>query len=190
MDIYGYHALSCPHGGFLIKRHDAVCGVINSILRQAGFSTSRESRYINDGNGNYIRNLQRPGDIKIHNWKFDGNIIGDYYVDFTIGNTFAKSYINNTSKSRIWLAEKLEEDKDKKYQHKYNINGIGMQVLGGMGPALRGLIKCASVDLGLMSHTPDTVWLNRFRSRIMSVLMKHNVNMINHTYYPSMVDDI
>ena len=190
VDKYGYHALSCPHGGFLIKRHDAVCGVINNILKQAGFHTTRESRYINDGNGNYIKNLQRPGDIKIHNWTFDDNTVGDYYVDFTIGNIFSKSYINHTSKSRIWLANKLEEDKDKKYKNKDNINGIGMQVLGGMGPALSGLIKKASCDLGMMSHTPDTVWLNRFRSRIMSTLMKHNVNMINHTYYPSMVDDI
>ena len=45
MDHYGYHALSCPNGGMLFDRHDAICDILYKELRRAGYTVLKEQRY-------------------------------------------------------------------------------------------------------------------------------------------------
>ena len=106
----------------------------------------KEQRYQDDGNGGKIRKEGRPGDIKINNYFTTTSIPKDathrdLYIDFTVGNIFANTYINTTSKKRGELAKKKENHKDSKYHNSSNIMGVGIECLGIMSKNGKKIIK-------------------------------------------------
>ena len=114
MDKYGHHALSCPGKGLMTKRHDAICDKFYDYCVMAKLDVEKEQRYKDDGNNGKIRIQGRPGDIKIKNY-FTASTIPrnsnhrDLYVDFSIVNIFADTYINKASKYRGYWAKEREK---------------------------------------------------------------------------------
>ena len=64
------------------------------LLQKAGFDAVQEARYEHDEKtGDWIRQKQRHGDILNKNWQLDDDNIGNYYIDLTVANIFAKSNV-------------------------------------------------------------------------------------------------
>ena len=60
-NVHGYHTLTCKHGPFLNKRHDALRTTLFELATQAGLTPSLEPR-------NLLRvNQERPADVYVHN---------------------------------------------------------------------------------------------------------------------------
>ena len=177
MDHFGYHALSCPSGGMLFDRHDAICDILYKELRRAGYTVLKEQRYENI-DGKKKRITGRPGDLLIKNWKFDEKNIGSLYIDVTIGNIFTETAVKGCSLKRLDLAEKLSIKKDKKYQNRDDIRGLGMECLGGMAKEFKALLQRIAADMENRTGIDKSIWMNRLRSRIMIELMLQNAKMI------------
>ena len=183
-DEMGIHALQCP-ALMATYRHDPLCDLLNNIIKQAGYQTIQEARYNMDDNGNKIRIQQRPGDIKILN--FDNNIdtddkMRDVYLDLVVGNIYAKSYINNTSKQRLWLATNKQYFKNEKYHNTKNVIGLGVEVLGGLSKEFNKFLHKIAERIHLKNNVPAAIVMNRIRSRLLAKLMKCNVRMIKKCY--------
>ena len=88
-----------------------------------------------------------------------------------------------TSKRRIWLANELEKKKNEKYNGNEDIQGLGLQVLGGMSDAFRGLLNSMAQRMEFRSNVHWTIWLNRFRSQLMATLIQQNCKMIKMSYF-------
>ena len=112
MDCYGYHALSCPAKGMITQRHDAICDKLFDFCIVAKLQVQKEQRYQDDGNGGKIRIHGHPGDIKIINYfstsEKPKDAVGlDLYIDCTVVNIFADTYINTSSKKRGELIDRI-----------------------------------------------------------------------------------
>ena len=166
MDINGHHCLHCPNGKWTEKRHDAIVNVLFKYLRKAGYICKKEQRYDDSGN----RRMERPGDIMIENWNLGDDEIGKLYMDITIGNIFADTYVSKCAKKRLWLAEELESRKEEKYKNKDNIKGLGLEVLGGMSDNFKAIIQRIAENLELRTQIVQSIWMNKIRSTIMMEL--------------------
>ena len=131
---------------------------------------------------NLIRIHGRPGDCMINNFLFDDNNLGKLYIDVTIGNNMARSYIEQTSVKRAWLANELEYKKNEKYPV-LNCVGFGMETIGGMSKAFKGMLQHCAMRMESRRNAPWTLWMNRLRSRLYGVLMKENSRMILNSGY-------
>ena len=181
MDAYGYHALSCTDGNLIIKRHDKLCDLLYNQLKRAGLKVKKKARYLEkcDGNGNRIRRNQRPGDILISNWSFkDEEEIGNYYIDITVGNIFCDSYLDGCCGKRLWLAEKLAAMKNDKYKNRKDIQGLGLEVLGGMCVEFKGILQRIAELMEQRTDVAQSIWMNRLRARLSMELMFYNTLLV------------
>ena len=178
MDPYGYHALHCPVGGWVTKRHDKVCDTLGGQLKRAGFNIQFEARYHRNENGELVRRKERPGDILIHNWDFGDEKVGKLYIDVTVGNIFAESYVNECALKRLSLAEKLAKRKNEKYKNRDDIRGLGLECLGGMCKEFKAILQRIAEAMELRSGVARSIWMNRIRSRLMIELMMQNAKLI------------
>ena len=105
LDEFGHHALFCTHGGLMTTRHDAICDKIFEYCNMAKLDVKQEQRYDTDKDGNRFRIPGRPGDIKIVNY-FSETVLPagvknrDVYVDVTVANIFADSYLAKAANMR------------------------------------------------------------------------------------------
>ena len=134
-----------------------------------------------------IRIDGRPGDIKISNFYtmtvLPNTLNGrDLYVDITVANIFAPSYIQLASKERLAIAKKKEKDKFEKYNKNNNIQGIAMEVSGAMSQNGKQLIHNIASRLELRTTIPQSIWINRIRSTLIAKMMYHNARMIIQCY--------
>ena len=184
MDNYGYHALSCPNGGYMIKRHDALCDKLGEFAKQAGFEVKFEERYRLNSNNEKERIPGRPGDILIHNYtdEYEYKSPTDVYYDITVGNIFSNTYIDNTSKERGWLASKKEELKKNKYLNQNNIQGIGIEVIGGISQSGKRLLHQIADKIFLRTNVAQSVLINQMRSKLVAILHKNNAKMIKEAF--------
>ncbi len=110
-DRYGYHALHCQKGNFVVWRHDTLRDALNAEFRRAGYITKIEQRWKDpdhDPTSPRVDPRQVPGDIKCEGFCPDGALSKDAYFDIVVGNIFADTYLPYTSKSRLWLAKEWE----------------------------------------------------------------------------------
>ena len=180
MDAYGYHALSCPDEGGLIKRHDHLCDYLYKLIIRGGFEAKQEQRYINV-KGRRLRKNQRPGDILIYNWRYDDDSIGRLYVDLTVANIFCKSNLRDGCKKRALVAENYAVAKHNNYRNKDDIIGLGLEVLGGMSKNLKSLFGVIAEKLEARTDIARSVWINRIRSQFNGHLMLQNALMIQNS---------
>ena len=147
MDTRGYHALSCPDGKGTKNRHDKLCDFLFQLVKKSGFDAIQEARYEQDKNtGEWIGRNERPGDIMIRNWQFEDDSIGNYYIDLTVANIFAKTNVKKASK-RLAIAKDYAKAKCEKYRNKPNISGFGLEVLGGMSDDMKALFLVMAANL-------------------------------------------
>ena len=187
MDQYGRHALSCPMKGMMTLRHDSVCDKFFEYCKQAGFNVQQEQRYEIDSNGNKSRIQGRPGDIKINNYYTTVNLpkdceTRDLYIDFTFVNILAPSYVKIAAKYRGKVAEQKQQHKLKKYQNNPNIMGIGIETLGAMSSNGKKLINEIAKRLEIKNNIDQSIHVNRIRSNLLAIMMKHNASMIIKCY--------
>ena len=122
-----------------------------------------------------------PGDIKVLKWD---NITGeDLYLDIVVGNIFAKSYVDNASKSRLWLATEKERSKLEKYQHKENVKPMAMETMGAMGNTFKNILQIIADRIATRRNKQYPIVMNRIRTRLSAILMKHNCNMVLSSIY-------
>ena len=79
---------------------------------------------------------------------------------------------------RLGLATELENNKEKKYENRSDIYGLGYEVLGGMSKNLRALLHAISHAKEARSGIKWTIWMNRIRSQLNATLMLENARMI------------
>ena len=187
LDLYGHHALSCTHKGLMTGRHDAICDKIFYYCKKAKMEVEQEKRYEDDGNGGKQRIQGRPGDLKIINFFTtsklpDGCTHRNLYVDATVVNIYADTYIGKASVKRGVMAQEKEKHKSKKYQNNPNIMGIGIEVMGTISKNGKTVINHIANRLSLLQDIPQSIWINRIRSNILAVLMQHNAQMIIKCY--------
>ena len=132
MDQFGYHALPCKAKSAMTKRHDAICAKLFHFCQLANLDVQQEQRYENDNNNNKVRIEGRPSDIKINNYYTETTLPKnvknrDLYIDVTVANVCADTYIKQVSKKRAVIAQSKEKHKLKKYQNNPKIMGIGME---------------------------------------------------------------
>ena len=177
MDKRGYHSLQCAKGKHQIQRHNSIRDEVNKLLRQAQYNTKIEQKYkYSADNGQIIINNKIPGDILAYRYD-QGN---DYYFDAVVGNIFATSYINNTSKesNRLWLAKKKENDKMSKHEHVIHFIPLAIEVMGGLGDKFKYVLQNMAHKIGTMKKIKYQVMMNRIRKKIIAILMKQNAKMI------------
>ena len=176
MDLYWYHALSCPDGKGTKNRHDKLCDFLFLLVKKAGFDAVQEARYEHDEKtGDWVRRKERPGDILIKNWQFSDDNIGNYYIDLTVANVFAKSNVKKAAK-RLAIAAEYAKAKCEKYRN--NISGFGLEVLGGMSKEMKALFQIMASNLEMKTDIAQSIWMNRIRSQFYAHLMLENVLMI------------
>jgi hypothetical protein len=183
MDLYGYHALSCPNGNERIKRHDKICDFLFSFISKKWQGAKQEQRYMEiiseNGILTIIMNNDRPGDIYIPNWIYSSIRMGPIYLDVTIGNNFAKSNIDDALKGIGNLSNTLEKKKDGRYK-KTDVLGLGLEIFGAQSSSLKIVLhqiaqRLATTSTSLVS---ETEWLHRIRSKMIGHLMYDNAMMI------------
>ena len=183
MDIYGYHALSCPKGGGTHRRHEIIKNVLNKKFNEAGYETKLEQRYEMGANGHYKKVEGVPGDILVFNWNLEGDENErNMYFDVTVGNIFEASYINYTSKTRAWLLGKKEEEKSKKYGNTPNVKGLALEVTGGMSDNLNEVLQVLAEKLEDKTNIAKSIQMNRLRSSILSHMMKQQAHQVLKCY--------
>ena len=104
------------------------------------------------------------------------------YFDLTVGNIFSKSYIKNTSTTRLYLAKFREKEKEKKYGNHKDIHGLGLECLGGMSPKFKELLQDIAEQLENRTEINRSIWMNKMRSRLMMELMFYNIRMVQQCY--------
>ena len=126
----------------------------------------------------------RPGDIVIQNYtdECEYKTPTDVYFDITVGNIFAESYIHNTSQERGWLAGFKEELKKNKYLQRSDIQGIGMEVLGGISKSGKNLLRQLADRIFLRTNVTQSVLINQMRSKLVAILQKNNAIMIKEAF--------
>ena len=161
----------------MTKRHDEICDKLYYFCQLAGLDVQQEQRYEIDVNNNKVRIEGRPGDIKINNYYTETTLPEnmtdrDVYIDVTVANICADTYIKQASKKRAVIAQAKEKHKLKKYQNNPNIMGIGMETFG------KTIINYLANRLSLLHNIPYSIWINRIRSNLLAVLMQQNAQMI------------
>ena len=176
-DTKGYHALHCPKGPHVIQRHNNIRNKINKYIKQSGFNTKIEQKYKYDENKQMAIELDNkiPGDIMVYRYN-DGH---DYYFDVVVGNIFANSYINNTSKSRLFLANDKENKKILKYKSINYFIPLAIEVMGGIGDRIKYVLQNIADKLSKMKKIKYEIMINRIRKNIIATLMKSNAKMIS-----------
>ena len=178
MDPYGNHAVMCKHGPHAIRRHDELCNYVGKLAIRAGYEVQFEQRYHNI-DGTEVRKLQRPGDFVIEDYQeSDASPKEKIYFDITVRNNFASSYVKNCSKHIGWLAKEAEKIKSNNYGNRHDIRGIGIEIMGGMGPNGKRLFRSIAERLAMRSNIHESVVLNQIRSKFISILWKNNARMI------------
>ena len=174
VDEYGHHALHCKgiKNDNLIKRHDVLCDELARWFKRAGFNPIMEARYHNGK-----RLMERPGDIKIENLVIEDNDPMDIYLDITVGNIFAGSYIKMAQK-RMGLAKELELKKSQKYGNRADIMGLGYESLGAMSKNFKIIIRTIADRLEFKTNVIANIWIHRIRAQLNAKLMKFNAKMI------------
>ena len=207
VDKKGYHALHCKWGGQLIQRHNAIRNELNKCIKSAGFITRIEQKYkevnldvpssqnddapssqnervpssqsISTSASAIVKGI--PGDIKILKWD---NVTGeDLYLDIVVGNIFAKSYVDKTSKTRLWLATEKERVKLEKYHHKKDVKPMALETMGAMGNTFKNILQIIADRIATRRNQPYSIVMNRIRTRLIAILMKYNCNMILSSIY-------
>ena len=188
MDKMGYHCLHCVKSGYLFIRHDRICDVLFEYMKKAGFDVQKEARYHDTGKGK-VRILRRPGDILVNDWKFDDGHTGKMYFDITVGNIFCDTYINGAARKRLYVAELRQKEKDKDYNQD-DINGLGLECLGGMSLRFKGILQTMAGALEERTDICRSIWMNIMRSKIMMELMFFNTRMVQACYNLCNMDDL
>ena len=184
MDEYGYHALSCPNGPYMIARHNGIRDVVVKVGRQAGMQVEIEQKYNREMEGLDMEDTDGddpihgiPGDIKIQNW-FDRRDNKDLFGDIVVGNIFAPSYVTNTRKERLWLAKKKEKEKREKYNNPVDFVPMAIEVMGACGRDFKRILQQLADRIATRKNISYSYMINRIRTQITSYLMKKNAEMI------------
>ena len=179
MDPYGTHALSCPHGGYTIMRHNNIRDVIFKYLKQAGYNVLKEEKF-DDNNEDNIDGI--PGDIKILNYDIN-NEFKDLYLDVTVGNVMSQSYVDGAAKQRGYLNQLNEKRKSDKYGNQINIKGLSFETFGAISNNVKDIIKNIARKLEIKQAVHNTVLINRIRSQMVAALMQANGRMLVKSFY-------
>ena len=90
--------------------------------------------------------------------------------------------ITETSKIRGYWAKEREKRKDSKYHNTPNIMGVGLECMRFMSKNGKKIINYVAERLSLLKNESKSLWVNRIRSNIVAVLMKHNTQMMMQCY--------
>jgi hypothetical protein len=106
VDHFGLHGLSCKFSRGRKSRHDSINDLIKRALISCDFPSIREPPGCSRSDG------KRPDGLTLIPWTRGKSLIWD----FTCGDTFAASYINQSCQRPGYVANLAEENKFKKYQ--------------------------------------------------------------------------
>ena len=87
-----------------------------------------------------------------------------------------------TSKKRGYWAQEKENFKNNKYCKDPNIMRISIECLGYISKNGKKIINYVADRLSLLRNESKSIWINRIRSNLLAVLMKHNTKMIMQCY--------
>ena len=169
VDNRGYHANSTA------ERHNALRNELNKSIRTAGLGSKIEqkcnSEMINNCNNNdQVKSMQ--GDVKmLHS---DKRTRSDLHLDTAVGN----------AKWRSCMAKEKETQKLNKYENEESIKPIAIETVGVIGPIFKKMLQDTANRVEERKSKPFALIMNQIRTRKMSILMKHNSDMILSCIYP------
>ena len=179
MDPYGWHALHCSHGPYLIQRHNAIRDELAKYLKQAHMTYQIEQRYRDyDAHKGLCEEMDRkiPGDIVVSDW-YDATSDKAYF-DVTIGNVFCKSYINEAAKDIHYISKLKEKQKKMKYSNVLTMEPMVMDTMGAFGESFKINLQHIAKRVALLKQSPYSIVINRMRTRLTAILHKYNAKMI------------
>ncbi len=181
-DKYGYHALICPNGPFMINRHNNICGILEGEGKRAGYRVEREVVVVPNNDPTVdrqsIMNRKKPGDLKYFNWKEMDGV--DMMFDLTVGSIFCKTYKKGAAQRRFYVCDEKRKQKMRKYRNLdlQNFEVLAIENAGGMSKIFRGVLQELATRISLYKSTPYSIIINQLRTKIVATLMKHNAKMI------------
>ena len=117
------------------------------MTKRAQFNTKIDEKiYNDDGKEEMVINNKIPGDILVYRYD-QGN---GYYFDTVVGNIFAKTGINNTSKDRLWFAKKKENDKILKHKEVPDFVPLAVEIMGCIGDRFKHTLQNVAHKLATM----------------------------------------
>ena len=149
---------------------------MNRYLIMADYITQKEQKYKLDDKNQIIRINGVPGDVKVIEW-FRGTF-DDAYMDVVVGNVFAKTYIKDAAEKRLSTAIKWEEKKRGKYKKNNDILPLAIESAGGIGHQFRQVIHQMAGKISTRKEIELPIMINRIRSNVIAMLMKHNAKMV------------
>lgn len=108
VDKLGRHGLSCIKAAGTRSRHESVNDLIQRALKSAEIPSIREPPGCSRSDG------KQPDGLSLVPWKNGKSLLWDY----TCADTFARSYVNRTSRDPGYAAKQAE---DEKYRHYSNL---------------------------------------------------------------------
>ena len=100
------------------------------------------------------------------------------YFDIAVANIFANSYINNTSKYKLWLSKKKERGKHMKNRNDPNVIPLAIESMGAIGPEFKKVLQRLADALSLRTNIPYSIMMQRIRSNVVAEMMRYNVDMM------------
>ena len=90
--------------------------------------------------------------------------------------------LKTAAKYKHKVAEQKQQYKLKKYQDNPNIMGIGVEILGAMSSNGKKLINEIAKRLEIKNNIDQSIHVNRIRSNLLAIMMKHNASMVIKCY--------
>ncbi len=172
----GRHGLSCSKAKGTRSRHSTVNGLIQRALRSPDIPAVLEPPGCSRPDG------KRPDGMSLIPWSNGKSLLWD----FTCGDTFAPSYLNNTSKHVGHVAKQAEKRKINHYSdlaNQFVFVPVATETSGIFGThALKLIKKIGSKIITVTNEKRSTAYLIQ---RISIAIQKGNVASILGTIPPS-----
>ncbi len=177
MDGFGYHALHCSFGKWVILRHNDLRDLIAAFFRAAGFVVQIEQRF---AMAEFLEQQSKLGNVAVDINDFRNNIAGDIkvlnyddgkdcYFDVTVVNPMAMSYVKGGVKKRLFAAGRREQDKIDKYDFNQDqFKPLVIEALGGIGGIFKDVLRDCVNRISVRKNIPYSISMSNLRKRWVS----------------------
>jgi hypothetical protein len=137
LDEYGHHATTCPSGGCLLHRHNALCDVLTKWLRRHGYLAQREA-HIPELDDHAPDGAPRQAILDI----LTTGPLHRSYVDVTVTASTADALrLPARAQNDGQAARQREADKRHRYNHHPHLIPFALETHGRWGPTAEAWIR-------------------------------------------------
>jgi len=172
-DVYGDHAITCPHSGQRIGKHNLLVSVVGAALKAVHVPHSFEERVLHNGTHHVL------GDIFLPSWELNR----DMYIDVTVTNPLCPSNLAQASRECGYAAQKAFLLKKVRYQEVVNANQLwflplAVESLGGWHPQAIPFFKSIARRLAQQKAIEISAAMRDLMTSLSVCLQKMNGRMM------------